>query len=198
MATYPKGEPSAALQARRAAVEVEAATLVAPASAPSLAAARQRLAQEQQALEAAEAAYALEHSFIGRLGHTIEPVMRPLGFDWKLSAGILSAFAAREVIISVLGTIYTVEDADEHSLALRDHLRADRDPETGAPVYTPLVALSLLVFFVLALQCTSTLAVARRELNSWRWPAFMWVYMTALAYLAALLVYQGGKALGWG
>ena len=72
------------------------------------------------------------------------------------------------------------------------------DPETGQPVYTTLVAFSLLVFFVLALQCMSTLAIAKRELNSWKWPAIMWIYMTGLAYLASLLVYQGGLALGWG
>ena len=123
--------------------------------------------------------------------------MRPLGFDWKLSAGVLSAFAACEVIIGALGTIYSVADADENSLALRDHLKNARDARTGQLVYSPLVALSLLVFFVLALQCTGTLAVARRELNSWKWPTFMWVYMTALAYIASLAVYQGGLALGF-
>src|SRR5690606_21464842 len=126
----------------------------------------------------------------------IEPVMAPLGFDWKLSAGILAAFAAREVIVSALGTIYSVGDADENSVALRERLRTDRDPQTGQLVYTPLVAVSLMVFFVLALQCMSTLAIARRELNSWIWPAVMWTYMTGLAYVCALIVYQGGRLLG--
>ncbi|TDI71587.1 MAG: ferrous iron transport protein B, partial [Bacteroidetes bacterium] len=105
--------------------------------------------------------------------------------------------AAREVIIGALGTIYSVADADENSLALRDHLKNARDARTGELVYSPLVALSLLVFFVLALQCTSTLAIAKRELNSWKWPTFMWVYMTTLAYIASLVVYQGGLALGF-
>ena len=107
-------------------------------------------------------------------------------------------FAAREVIVGALGTIYSIADADEESLALREHLRNATDPDTGDPLYTPLVAISLLVFFVLALQCTSTLAIAKRELNSWKWPVIMWIYMTGLAYLASFLVYQGGKLLGWG
>lgn len=156
-----------------------------------------RLETELQELANAEASRQIEFSLIGRLGKFIEPVMRPLGFDWKLSAGLLSAFAAREVIIGALGTIYSVADADENSLALRDHLKNARDARTGQLVYRPLVALSLLVFFVLALQCSSTLAIAKRELNSWKWPTFMWVYMTTLAYLASLAVYQGGSALGF-
>lgn len=148
-------------------------------------------------IDALEAGYRIEHSFIGMLGHTLEPVMRPLGFDWKISAGIVSAFAAREVIISALATIYSVGDADENSPLLREKLKADRYPN-GDPVYTPLVAVSLLVFFVLALQCMSTLAIAKRETNSWKWPAVMWLYMTGLAYLFSLIIYQGGTALGWG
>ena len=133
-------------------------------------------------------------SAIGYLGRILEPVMQPLGFDWKISAGLVSAFAAREVIISTLGIIYSVADVEE-GVALRDALKADRYPD-GRPVFTPLVALSLLVFFVFALQCMSTLAIARRETNTWRWPLVMWLYMTALAYMASLLVYQGGQLLG--
>ena len=133
-------------------------------------------------------------SAIGYLGRILEPVMQPLGFDWKISAGLVSAFAAREVIISTLGIIYSVGDADG-GVALRDALKADRYPD-GQPVFTPLVAMSLLVFFVFALQCMSTLAIARRETNTWRWPMVMWFYMTVLAYLASLLVYQGGRLLG--
>jgi len=148
-------------------------------------------------IEALEAGYRIEHSFIGMLGHSLEPVMRPLGFDWKISAGIVSAFAAREVIISALATIYSVGDADENSPLLREKLKADTYPN-GDPVYTPLVAVSLLVFFVLALQCMSTLAIAKRETNTWKWPAVMWLYMTGLAYLFSLAIYQGGTALGWG
>ena len=133
-------------------------------------------------------------SAVGYLGRILEPVMQPLGFDWKISAGLVSAFAAREVIISTLGIIYSVADAEE-GVALRDALKADRYPD-GRPVFTPLVAVSLLVFFVFALQCMSTLAIARRETNTWRWPLVMWLYMTALAYIASLVVYQGGQLLG--
>jgi len=157
---------------------------------------RAALRSELLDLEGDENSFRLEHSIMGQLGHVIEPVMRPLGFDWKLSAGLLAAFTAREVIIGALGTIYSVADADENSIALRDHLRKARDPKTGEVLYTPLVAISLLIFFVLALQCSSTLAIVRRELNSWKWPVFMWLYMTGAAYLLSLLVYQGGKALG--
>lgn len=197
LASYPKVEPSPALQAERAALTARMEALPATPVADE-APRRAALEAELKALADAEAAYQTRHSFIGWFGRTLEPVMRPLGFDWKLTAGIISAFAAREVIISTLGTIYSVGEADENSAALRDQLRTDRDPETGRLVYTPLVAMSLMVFFVLALQCMSTLAIARRELNSWFWPAVMWTYMTGLAYLSALLVYQGGQALGLG
>ena len=145
--------------------------------------------------EVAAASAQLRGSYIGLIGRTIEPVMRPLGFDWKISAGLLSAFAAREVIISTMATIYSV--GDESDAPLRQALKADRYPD-GRPVYTPLVAVSLLVFFVFALQCMSTLAVARRELNSWVWPAVMWLYMTGLAWVASFVVYQGGRLLGLG
>jgi len=143
----------------------------------------------------AAASAQLRGSYIGIIGRTIEPIMRPLGFDWKISAGLLSAFAAREVIISTMATIYSV--GDESDAPLRQALVNDRYPD-GSPVYTPLVAVSLLVFFVFALQCMSTLAVAKRELNSWMWPAVMWLYMTGLAWIASFVVYQGGLALGLG
>ena len=102
------------------------------------------------------------------------------------------------IIVSALATIYSAgADADEESLALRDAIKADTYPD-GTPVFTPLVAVSLMVFFVFALQCMSTLAIARRELNSWFWPAVMWVYMFGLAYVFSLAIYQGGIALGLG
>ncbi len=144
------------------------------------------------------AGYQVRNSYVGRLGHWIEPVMAPLGFDWKISAGLLASFAAREVIVSTLATLYSAgADEGEDSLSLRDALKADTYPD-GTPVFTTLVAVSLLVFFVFALQCMSTLAIAKRELNSWFWPAVMWGYMFALAYLFSLAVYQGGTLLGWG
>ena len=143
------------------------------------------------------AARQVEFSYIGRLGHAIEPLMRPLGFDWKISAAIVTSFAAREVIVSSLATIYAAENADEASPLLRDALRRDRYPD-GRPVYTPLVAASLLVFYVFALQCMSTLAIARRETGTWKWPAVMWLYMMALAYGFAFVTFQGGRLLGLG
>ena len=174
----------------------EEPVVAAVADAPSAGAAGADL--EAASLERRHAAAQIRNSFIGQFGRAIEPVMRPLGFDWKISAGIISAFAAREVIISTLATIYSVGDADASTDALGVQLRADRDPRTGEPVFTPLVAVSLLIFFMLACQCMSTLAITRRETNSWRWPAAMFVYMTALAYIASLLVYQGGRFFGLG
>ncbi|MBI2608344.1 MAG: ferrous iron transport protein B [Deltaproteobacteria bacterium] len=130
----------------------------------------------------------LEQSYAGRIGKFIEPVIKPLGFDWKIGIGLVASFAAREVFVSTMATIYQVEGADEESLSLRESLQRDTN-------LTPLVAMSLLVFYVFACQCMSTIAIVRRETNSWRWPLFMVAYMTALAYVAALLVYQVGSIL---
>lgn len=141
---------------------------------------------------------ALRNSFAGRLGHAIEPLIAPLGFDWKLGVGIVSSIAAREVMISTMATMNNLEGAADPSESLREALPKTRDARTGLPVYTPLVAVSLMVFFALAFQCMSTVAVARRETNSWRWPVFMLVLMNGMAWAASLAVYQGGKALGWG
>jgi ferrous iron transport protein B len=141
----------------------------------------------------------LEQSFAGRLGHAIEPVIEPLGFDWKIGVGLIASFAAREVLVSTLGLVYGLgDDSDEESVPLRAAIRADRHPETGKPIYTPLTGLALLVFFVLAMQCMSTLAVVKRETRSWRWPMFQLGYMTALAWVGALIVFQGGRLLGFG
>jgi ferrous iron transport protein B len=139
----------------------------------------------------------LRQSFAGRLGHAIEPVIEPLGYDWKVGVGLIASFAAREVMVSTLAIVYGVGDADEESLPLRQKLRNDKRPD-GTPVFSTLSALSLMVFFVLACQCMSTLAVVKRETNSWRWPLFMLGYMTVLAYGGALAVYQGGMLLGFG
>ncbi|MFW5973321.1 MAG: ferrous iron transport protein B, partial [Bacteroidota bacterium] len=137
----------------------------------------------------------IRQSYIGRIGLFLEPTMRPLGFDWKMTAGIITAFAARETLVSTLATLYSVSDADD-SATLTERMRADRDPETGRPLFTPLVAVSLLVFFMLACQCMSTLAVIRRETGTWRWPVLAWLYMTGLAYAASFIVYQGGRMIG--
>ena len=141
----------------------------------------------------------VEDSYAGRAGHRIEPLIAPLGFDWKIGIGLISSFAARETVISTLSIIYNVNDdkttAQSSSLAaaMRNARRAD-----GSRVWTPLVALSLMVFFVLACQCMSTVAIVRRETNSWRWPVFMVGYMLMLAYVGSLITYQGGRLLGLG
>jgi ferrous iron transport protein B len=144
------------------------------------------------------AALETQHSAAGRLGHAIEPLIKPLGFNWKMGIGLIGSMAAREVFVSTMGTVYSVgKDADENSKPLREAMKEDKWPD-GRPVWTPLTAVSLLVYFVLAMQCISTLAVVKRETNSWTWPAFMLVYMTGGAWVASFLVYQGGKLLGWG
>ncbi len=137
----------------------------------------------------------IEQSYGGRLGKAIEPVFAPLGFDWKIDVGIIGAFAAREVFISTLGLVYGVGDTDDQALPLREKLR--HETQGGKVRYTPLVGLSLLVFFALSCQCMSTLAVVRKETQSLKWPAFLFAYMTTLAYTLSFLVYQCGKLLGF-
>ncbi|MGE4652227.1 MAG: ferrous iron transporter B [Myxococcota bacterium] len=143
--------------------------------------------------EAEARSFALEHSLAGRAGHALAPVFEPLGFDWKITLGLLASFAAREVMVSTLAQIYATEQEDR---PLREALRDDVDPVTGRPVFTPATVASLLVFFVFALQCLSTLAVMRRETNSWRWPAFALGYLFALAYTASFATYTLVSALG--
>ncbi|MDQ4122297.1 MAG: ferrous iron transport protein B [Acidobacteriota bacterium] len=144
-----------------------------------------------------EAAEQLQNSFAGRIGHTIEPVIAPLGFDWKMGVALISSFAAREVLVSTLSIIYNVEkDADAESDSLISAVR-DAKKDDGSPAWTPLTALTMMVFFVLAMQCMSTVGVVRRETNSWRWTLFMIGYMTALAYAAAFSTFQIGKLIGF-
>lgn len=139
----------------------------------------------------------LAGSLGGKLGRAIEPAIAPLGFDWKLGVGIIGAFAAREVFVSTMGLVYGIgADADEESKPLRDRIEADKHAD-GTPIYTPLMGLSLMIFFALACQCMSTLAVVKRETRSWKWPTFLFGYMTVLAWLFSFLVYQGGKMLGF-
>jgi ferrous iron transport protein B len=139
----------------------------------------------------------LRQSYAGRAGRFIEPVIKPLGFDWKMGVALISSFAARETLVSTLSIIYNVgDDADAQSDSLVNAVR-EAKKEDGTPAWTPLTALSMMVFFVLAMQCMSTVAVVRRETNSWRWPLFMIGYMTVLAYIASLITYQGGRLLGF-
>lgn len=139
----------------------------------------------------------LENSYAGKLGHVIEPVIKPLGFNWKIGVALIASFAAREVLVSTLSIIYNVgKDANEESDSLIQAVRNAKNDD-GSLTWTPLTALTLMVFFVLAMQCMSTVAVVRRETNSWSWAIFMIVYMTGIAYVASFLTYQGGKLLGF-
>ncbi|MCH8274921.1 MAG: ferrous iron transport protein B [Armatimonadetes bacterium] len=138
----------------------------------------------------------IENSYLGRFGKTIEPVFRPAGFDWRLSTAILAAFPAREVVVPSLGIIFSLGgDVDQHSGDLRQALSEATWPD-GRPLVTPWTAVGLMVFFALCCQCMGTLATVRRETNSWKWPLFMFAYMTALAYLAAVGINQLGRLVG--
>jgi ferrous iron transport protein B len=139
------------------------------------------------------AAY-LRDSFLGRFGRAVEPVFQPLGFDWKISVGILAAFPAREVFISTLGIIYSVTDAEDDPTALGKKLTGEKRPD-GTPVYSALLAVTIMVFFALCAQCMSTLATIRRELMSTRWAVIVFFTLTGLAYLAGLLVWQVGNLI---
>ncbi len=139
----------------------------------------------------------LEHSYGGRLGQLIEPVIRPLGFDWKIGVGLVGSFAAREVFVSTMGVMYGIGgEADETSTSLKDRMKGETRAD-GTPLWTPLTGVSLMVFFALSAQCLSTIAVVRRESRSWAWAAFLFTYMTVLAWVASLVVYTGGIWLGF-
>ena len=138
----------------------------------------------------------IEYSVGGQVGKAMEPLLAPMGQDFRMGIAILGSFAAREVFVGTLGLVYGIEADDEDNVPLRAALKDAREPD-GRPRYTPLRALALMVFFVYACQCMSTLAVVRRETRSWRWPALMFVSMTALAYVMAVLVFQVGRALGY-
>ena len=150
-------------------------------------------------LDREEAGERLRRSFAGRMGQGIEPLIRPLGFDWKIGIGLVSSFAAREVFVSTMSLVYNVgegEGTDESVQGLAETLRAQKRPD-GSPVYTALVGITLMVFYVFALQCVSTIAVVRRETNGWKWAVFQWVYMGALAWGLAFITYHGGLWLGF-
>ncbi len=135
------------------------------------------------------AAVKLEHSYMGILGKTIEPVIRPLGYDWKMGISLLTSFAAREVFVGSLATIYSVHQEDDDPKPLIDRLRSEKYPD-GKPVYTLASGVSLLVFYAFAMQCMATLAVVKRETKSWKWPLIQLGYMGVLAYLGAFIAYQ--------
>jgi ferrous iron transport protein B len=155
------------------------------------------VADELAAVENQIAGAYLETSYLGRMGKLIEPVVRPLGWDWRIGCAAIASFPAREVVVATLGVIYNLgEGQDEESDELKETLRAATWAGTDRPVFTIPVALSVMVFFALCAQCASTLAIMRRETGSWRWPALTFVYMTALAYVGALFTYQVGTWIG--
>ncbi|CAN5571682.1 hypothetical protein BH10PLA1_BH10PLA1_19580 [soil metagenome] len=155
-------------------------------------AAKQKAEAVDKYVEEGLAAEQLRHSIAGRLGHGIEPVIKPLGFDWKMGVGLVGAFAAREVFVSTMGIVYAAGDTEESTTPLQEQMKADHYAD-GRPTWTPLVAVSLLVWFVLAMQCMSTLAIVRRETGGWAWPIGMLVYMNAVAWLACFAVFQLGR-----
>lgn len=134
--------------------------------------------------------YKLENSYVAMLGKSIEPAIRPLGFDWKIGIALITSFAAREVFVSTIATIYSVGGDVEDETTIKMKMLAEKDPETGLPVYTPAVAFSLLIFYAFAMQCMSTLAIVKRETKGWKWPTIQFFYMSIMAYISSLIVYQ--------
>ncbi len=192
LATYPRNsELEHSFEARRDVVKTQAAV---PNANP------QAVQEQLDRINTEQSSARLQHSFAGRLGHLIEPAIAPLGFDWKIGIGIVASFAAREVFVSTMSTVYSVSSqgkSDEATQGLALTMREQKRPD-GTPMFSALTAVTLMVFYVFALQCVSTVAVVRRETNSWKWPIFQWLYMGALAWAFAFVIWHGGRALGWG
>jgi ferrous iron transport protein B len=197
---YPRPASIAApFDAQRAQVAAERdatlATILAAGNGPAAAAPERHRAEDQtryalKQIDREEAGAYLRQSWLGRIGRTLEPLVRPLGWDWRIGTAVAASFPAREVVIATLGTIYNLgEGREAESGDLRGALQAAQWPD-GRPVFTLPVALSLMVFFALCLQCAGTLAVIKRETNSWRWPVIAFTYMTTLGYLAALVTFR--------
>lgn len=134
-------------------------------------------------------AYKLEHSFLGYMGQAIEPVVKPLGYDWKMGIGLISSFAAREVFVGTMATVYSLGDTDDE-LTIRERMAKEINPTTGKPAYNLASGISLLLFYAFAMQCMATIAVVRKETDSWKWTFVQIVFMTGLAYIAAFIAYQ--------
>ena len=134
------------------------------------------------------ASYKLEHSYIGYVGKAIEPIVKPLGYDWKMGIAVITSFAAREVFVGTLATIYSVGNDQEETIKHR--MAAEVHPDTKQPMFNLASGISLLLFYAFALQCMSTLAIVKRETNSWKWPLMQLVFMSGFAYLVALVAYQ--------
>jgi ferrous iron transport protein B len=143
----------------------------------------------EEGLENRIAAYKLEHSYAGIIGRAVEPVIKPLGFDWKIGIALITSFAAREVFVGTMATIYSIGNDDDQT-TIKNRMREEVNPETGGPRFTLPVAFSLLVFYTFAMQCMSTIAIVYRETNGWKWPILQLIYMSALAYISSFIVFQ--------
>jgi ferrous iron transport protein B len=144
----------------------------------------------QEELNTIVATEKLENSYAGVLGHFIEPAIRPLGYDWKIGIALITSFAAREVFVGTMATIYSVSGGDGDTASVLQKMRDAKNPQTRKPVFTLAVAFSLMMFYAFAMQCASTVAIVYRETKSWRWPAIQFVYMTVLAYVVSFITYQ--------
>lgn len=143
----------------------------------------------EEGLENRIAAYKLEHSYAGMIGKAVEPIIKPLGFDWKIGIALITSFAAREVFVGTMATIYSI-GTDDDQTTIKNRMREEINPETGGARFTTPVAFSLLVFYTFAMQCMSTLAIVYRETNGWKWPILQLIYMSALAYISSFIVFQ--------
>ena len=132
----------------------------------------------------------LENSYVGILGHWIEPAIRPLGYDWKIGIALITSFAAREAFVGTMATIYSVDGGDEDTNTIRERMQASVNSKTGLPVYTFATGISIMLFYAFAMQCMSTVAIVYRETKSWKWPIIQLSYMTLMAYVAGLIAYQ--------
>ena len=149
-----------------------------------------RQPNEAKQIETLAASEKLENSYVGILGHWIEPAIKPLGYDWKIGIGLITSFAAREAFVGTMATIYSVDGGPDDNSTIRSKMAASKNYETGLPVYSFATGISLMLFYAFALQCMSTVAVVYRETKGWKWPITQLIYMTALAYFAALIAYQ--------
>ena len=154
------------------------------------------LAAYPKAPEGATPQQQLAQSFAGRAGHALEPAIKPLGFDWQIGIGLITSFAAREVFVSTMSVVFNAEAEGDDTTPLRQALLAAQWPD-GRPLFTPLVCFTLMIFYVFAMQCVSTIAVVRRETNGWKWPIFQTLYMTGTAWILSFVVFQAGRALGF-
>ena len=140
------------------------------------------------------ASYKLEHSYLGRLGTVIEPIVEPLGYDWKMGIGLISSFAAREVFVGTISTVYSLGEVDVEDNSQKDRLllrmKSEINQNTGEPAYNLATGVSLLLFYAFAMQCMSTIAIVKKETNSWKWTLLQTGFMTGLAYLVAFIAYH--------